>query len=40
MHGISGIIEKYEIHPRKYGISSEKFKMIKKFTQSNIPREN
>ena len=30
---IFGIIEKYDIHPRKYGILLiEKLKMIKKFT--------
>ena len=38
---ISGIIEKDDIHARKYGISSaRKRKVIKMFTQSNTHREN
>ena len=38
---ISGIIEKDDIYPRKYGIPSDrKIKDDKKFTQSNTHREN
>ena len=38
---ISGIIEKDDIHARKYGISSARErKVIKMFTQSNTHREN
>ena len=38
---ISGIIEKYDIHPRKYDISSDrKIKDDKKYTQPNTHRDN